>query len=62
MFNLKERWNDFLTGAQRVLTVSKKPDGNQYKSMARITALGILVLGIIGFAVELVSFLIKNLL
>lgn len=57
---IQEKISEFITGAQRVLTVSKKPDADQFSSMARITALGIVVLGVIGFLVELVSFLIKN--
>ena len=52
--------NEFFTSANRVLTVSKKPDTAQYMSMTRITAVGIVVLGIIGFAVELATFLIKG--
>lgn len=52
--------NEFFTSANRVLTVSKKPDTQQYLSMTRITAVGIVVLGIIGFAVELGTFLIKG--
>jgi protein transport protein SEC61 subunit gamma-like protein len=49
---------EFLTSANRVLTVSKKPDTPQYMSMARITALGIIILGIMGFLVQLISFLL----
>lgn len=52
--------SEFFTSANRVLTVSKKPDTNQYMSMTRITAVGIIILGIIGFAVELGTFLIKG--
>jgi protein transport protein SEC61 subunit gamma-like protein len=52
--------NEFFTSANRVLTVSKKPDTAQYMSMTRITAVGIVVLGIIGFFVELGTFLLKG--
>ncbi len=51
---------EFIQNAQRVLTVSKKPDTAQYMSMARITALGILVLGVIGYMIELANFLIRG--
>ncbi len=51
---------EFLTSANRVLIVSKKPDTAQYLSMTRITALGIVVLGIMGFLVELATFLLRN--
>lgn len=51
---------EFFTSANRVLTVSKKPDTQQYLSMTRITALGIVVLGIMGFLVELATFLLRT--
>lgn len=51
--------NEFLTSANRVLTVSKKPDTQQYLSMTRITALGIVILGVIGYIVELATFLLR---
>jgi protein transport protein SEC61 subunit gamma-like protein len=60
--NIRGRWEKFVTGARRILIVSKKPDNAQYMSMARITALGIVVLGIIGFLVEFFGFLIKTFL
>ena len=59
-FNVKEGISDFFNSTQRILTVSKKPDTPQYKNMARITAVGILILGLIGYLVELASFLLKN--
>lgn len=61
-WDIQGKWDHFVTGAKRILTVSRKPDTPQYMSMTRITAIGIIVLGVIGFLVELVSFLIKSFL
>lgn len=50
----------FITDAQRVLTVSKKPSTDEFMTMARITALGLIVLGVLGYAVEFITFIIRN--
>ncbi|MFH1235141.1 MAG: protein translocase SEC61 complex subunit gamma [Candidatus Diapherotrites archaeon] len=39
---------------KRIFTVSKKPDWEEYKLMLKVTALGILLIGVLGFAVLLV--------
>lgn len=44
---------DFIESSKRVLTVSKKPDREEYLQMLKITALGVIVLGLIGFIVAI---------
>lgn len=56
---LKEGLDEFITSTNRILTVSKKPDTPQYITMLRVTALGLVVLGAIGYVVELINFLIR---
>ncbi len=56
---LKEGLDEFITSTNRILTVSKKPDTPQYITMLRITALGLAVLGVLGYIVELINFLIR---
>ena len=56
---LKEGLDEFITSTNRILTVSKKPDTPQYITMLRITALGLAVLGVLGYVVELINFLIR---
>jgi len=56
---LKEGLDEFVTSTSRILTVSKKPDTPQYMIMLRVTALGLAVLGILGYVVELINFLIR---
>ncbi|HLC97877.1 protein translocase SEC61 complex subunit gamma [Candidatus Woesearchaeota archaeon] len=51
---LKRFWKETL----RVLRVTKKPNKEEYKNLAKITGLGCAAIGIIGFVI----FLIKQLL
>lgn len=50
---LKRFWKETV----RVLRVTKKPNKEEYKSLAKITSLGCAVIGVIGFVI----FLIKQL-
>lgn len=50
----------FLTASRRIFTVSKKPDAEEYRQMLKVTGLGIILLGIIGFIV-LAVFMITGL-
>jgi protein transport protein SEC61 subunit gamma-like protein len=59
-FKPKEKLDEFTTSTNRILTVSKKPDTAQYMTMIRITALGLAVLGVLGYIIELVSFLVRT--
>ena len=59
-FNPMEKLSEFVSSTQRIFTVSKKPDTPQYMTMLRITALGLVILGVIGYLVELVSFLLRT--
>ncbi len=55
-----EGLSEFVGSTQRILTVSKKPDTPQYMTMIRVTALGLVILGVIGYVVELMSFLVRT--
>jgi protein transport protein SEC61 subunit gamma-like protein len=47
----KGKISGFLAAARRIFTVSKKPDSEEYKLMVKVTGLGIILLGVIGFIV-----------
>jgi len=49
MFDL----NTFISSSKRIFVVSKKPTGPEFNTMAKITGLGIVLIGIIGFMVML---------
>jgi len=52
--NVFEKLGNFFASARRVLTVSKKPSMQEFKVMAQVTALGIILIGVIGFIVYLI--------
>ncbi len=56
--NVQERFNKFIKDSKRVLKVSRKPDKEEYLEFAKITALGILIIGAIGFVIVLIGQLI----
>ncbi len=43
----------FLSDSKRVLLIARKPGWDEFKTMAKITGLGIIVIGAIGFFVLL---------
>jgi protein transport protein SEC61 subunit gamma-like protein len=51
----KESIYGFLKQCERVLRVSKKPDNEEYKTVAKVTGVGILIIGLIGFVIAIVS-------
>ena len=51
----KESINGFLKQCERVLRVSKKPDAEEYKMVAKVTGIGIIIIGVIGFIITLIS-------
>ena len=51
--NIKERLSDY----KRVLQVARKPNSDEYKKIAKICAIGILIIGAIGFVTYALSVL-----
>ena len=51
--NVVELVGNFVADAKRIFLVSKKPTMEEYKRMALIVALGIVVIGIIGYIIYL---------
>ncbi len=56
--NVQERFDQFVKDSKRVLKVSRKPDKAEYIEFAKVTALGVFVIGIVGFVIVLISQLI----
>lgn len=52
------RIGKFLNNAMRVLRLSKKPSKEEFWTVAKITGLGILLIGFIGYIIESVKWLI----
>ena len=56
--NIKETTNDFLKQSKRVLRVAKKPDREEFLNFSKVTAIGIAIIGLIGFIIVLLGQLI----
>ena len=56
--NVQENIDKFIKDSKRVLKVSRKPDKQEYFELAKISALGVLVIGAIGFVIVLLGSLI----
>jgi len=52
--NIGEIVTSFIASTKRILTVSRKPDANEFTTMAKITGLGIILIAVIGFIVTLI--------
>ncbi|BBL61888.1 MAG: protein translocase SEC61 complex subunit gamma [Methanobrevibacter arboriphilus] len=50
--------NRFFKECKRVLKVSKKPTKEEYINFSKVTAIGILIIGVIGFIIVLIFQLI----
>jgi protein transport protein SEC61 subunit gamma-like protein len=44
--------SDFISSSKRIFIVSKKPSWKEFSVMAKVTGLGILIVGIIGYILE----------
>ena len=43
-----------LKRCRRILHISRKPTGAEYNKVARVTALGMLIFGLVGFIISVV--------
>jgi len=51
--------NNFWNSTRRIFTVSKKPDRSEYKVMAQVTGIGIIIIAIIAFLIRVIFVFIK---
>ena len=56
--NVQERFDKFVKDSKRVLKVSKKPDSQEYLELAKVTSIGVVIVGAIGFVIFLLGSLI----
>lgn len=49
----KESTLNFIKQCQRVLHVAKKPDRTEYINVAKITGIGIIIIGVMGFIISI---------
>ena len=56
--NVKERFDKTIKDCKRVLKVSRKPDKQEYLEFSNIVAIGIGIIGVVGFIIVLIGELI----
>ncbi len=52
------RLKRFLKETVRVLRITKKPNKEEYKSLVKVTGIGISIIGAIGFIIFLIKYLL----
>ena len=50
---LKQRFTTFLVECKRVWQVTKKPNKEELKTIVKVTGIGTLVIGLIGFIINM---------
>jgi len=53
----KYKIKSFISECFRVLKVTKKPDSVEFKTIVKVSGLGILIIGLIGFVVQMIKLL-----
>ncbi|MEM3126696.1 MAG: protein translocase SEC61 complex subunit gamma [Candidatus Woesearchaeota archaeon] len=57
----KQKIREFIVECIRVLKVTRKPTNDEYKTIVKVSGLGILLIGLIGFVVAMLNqFLFKG--
>ena len=56
--NVEETFNKFIKDSKRVLKVARKPDAKEYLELAKVAAIGVAIIGVIGFIIVLLGSLI----
>jgi len=52
-------FGQFVEQSKRIFSVSKKPDWSEYKQMAKITGIGIILIAVLGFVLTFVFRFLK---
>jgi len=52
--NLLYKFKRFVIECKRVLKVTKKPSNVEFKTIVKVSGLGIIIIGLIGFIVQMV--------
>ena len=55
----QDELSDFWKQCKRVLKVAKKPDRDEYFDFSKVTAIGIAIIGVIGFVIVLIGQLLE---
>jgi protein transport protein SEC61 subunit gamma-like protein len=56
----KQKASRFITQCVRVLKVTRKPDKTEYTMLVKISGLGIIIIGLIGFIIHMTFIVLKS--
>lgn len=56
--NLWAKFKSFCLECRRVLKVTKKPSAIEFKTIVKVSALGMAIIGLIGFLIQMIKVLI----
>ena len=54
------KFKRFITECIRVLKITKKPEKAEFKTIVKAAGIGILAIGLLGFIIQMVSYLLKG--
>ena len=57
--NVQESFDKTVKDCKRVLKVSRKPDKEEYLEFSKIVAIGIAIIGVVGFVIVLLAHLVN---
>ena len=57
--SIKERLKKFINESIRVFKITKKPGSEEFKTIVKVTSIGALIIGFIGFIIHVMAQLIK---
>jgi len=57
--NIFTRFKSFVKESKRVFRITKKPNMKEFKVIVKVTAIGIAIIGILGFLIQMTWILIK---
>lgn len=52
---LWRKFKNFVRESKRVLIVTKKPNRDEYKTIVKVSGLGIIIIGLIGFLIQMIK-------
>ena len=54
-----EKLKNFINESIRVIKITKKPSSEEFKTTVKVTGIGLLIIGFIGFIIHIISQLIR---
>jgi protein transport protein SEC61 subunit gamma and related proteins len=57
---LLSRLKSFIIESKRVLTITRKPTTQELKTIVKVSGIGILLIGLIGFVLQMIATIVKR--